>query len=61
MPFHRLESNLKCQHETCYLDLKDDIEKLRKHFVYNSNMLNDMVMSGIIYNHKHKNIPQNMK
>jgi hypothetical protein len=44
-----------------YFNLKDDVEKIRKHFVYNSNILNDMVMSGIIYNHKYKNISKNMK
>jgi len=44
-----------------YLSLKDDNEKIRKYFVYNSNILNNMVMSGIIYNHKYKNIPTNMK
>jgi len=43
-PFHTFEYNLKGQHlswKDVYLNQKDDVEKIRKKFVYNFNILSD--------------------
>jgi hypothetical protein len=44
MPFHTLEYNFKSQHlswKNVHLNQKDDLEKIRKQFAYNFNILND--------------------
>jgi hypothetical protein len=44
MPFHGLEFFLKGQHlswKDAYLNVKNDVEKIRKKFVYSFNILND--------------------
>jgi hypothetical protein len=44
MPFHALEYKFKGQHlswKDVYFHLKNEIEQIRKQFVYNFNILND--------------------
>jgi hypothetical protein len=44
LPFHGLENNLKGQHlswKNAYFNVKNDVVKIRKTFVYNFNILND--------------------